>query len=112
MFSVHCFPYSIREGTRASKMPQILNKIKKERLKIVEKETEILFTSYIEKLKNNNVKQNVLIEEIVEIENKKYFVGHSEYFVKCYINFNEKFKENDIIEVRIEEKFKDGVIAL
>lgn len=110
-FMVHCFPYSKREGTVASKMPQILNSIKKERVKIVENLAKSLHEKYLNLLKDNNVKQNLLIEEVVSIDDKKYFVGHSEYFVKCYLEFNEKYKENDIISVIIEDIFKDGVIV-
>lgn len=110
-FMVHCFPYSKREGTPASKMPQILNSVKKERLKQVNILSEKLFDRYIENLKQNNVEQNILIEECVEIDGQKYFVGHSEYFVKCYVNNQSNLKENDIIKAKIIEKFKDGVIA-
>lgn len=110
-FMVHCFPYSKREGTVASKMPQILNSIKKERVKIVENLAKSLHEKYLNLLKDNGVKQNLLIEEVVSIDDKKYFVGHSEYFVKCYLEFNEKYKENDIIFVEIEDIFKDGVIV-
>lgn len=110
-FMVHCFPYSKREGTVASKMPQILNSIKKERVKIVENLANSLHEKYLNLLKNNDAKQNLLIEEVVNVDDKKYFVGHSEYFVKCYLEFNEKYKENDIISVKIEDIFKDGVIV-
>ena len=110
-FMVHCFPYSMREGTVAAKMPQILNSVKKQRLKVVEKLANELNSKYIEKLQNNKVLQNVILEEVVKVDNEKYFVGHSEYFVKCYIKFNENFKENDIISVNIENKFLDGVIC-
>lgn len=110
-FMVHCFPYSKREGTVASKMPQILNSIKKERVKIVENLAKSLHEKYLNLLKDHSVKQNLLIEEVVSIDDNKYFVGHSEYFVKCYLKFNEKYKENDIISVKIEDIFKDGVVV-
>ena len=108
-FMVHCFPYSKREGTKASLMPQVLNSIKKEREKRVLDLTKQLNIKYLEKLIANNVCQNVLIEEEITIENIKYFVGHSEYFVKCYIKFDKKFEINDIINCEIENYFEDGV---
>lgn len=108
-FMVHCFPYSKREGTVASKMPQVLNSEKKERLKQVENLASTLHDNYINKLKENNIKQNLLIEEVVEFDDQKYFVGHSEYFVKCYLDYTDKYKENDVVEVIVKEKFKDGV---
>ncbi len=111
-FMVHCFPYSKREGTVASKMPQVLNKVKKERLKQVENVASSLHDKYILKLKENNVEQNLLIEEKVTIDGIEYYVGHTEYFVKCYLKNNNKFKENDIVKVKILEKFNDGVKVL
>lgn len=111
-FMVHCFPYSKREGTVASKMPQVLNKVKKERLKQVENVASNLHDKFILKLKENNVEQNLLIEEKVTIDGVEYYVGHTEYFVKCYLKNNNKFKENDIVKVKILEKFNDGVKVL
>ncbi len=111
-FMVHCFPYSKREGTVASKMPQVLNKVKKERLKQVENVASSLHDKFILKLKENNVEQNLLIEEKVTIDGIEYYVGHTEYFVKCYLKNNNKFKENDIVKVKILEKFNDGVKVL
>lgn len=108
-FMVHCFPYSMREGTKASLMPQVLNSVKKQREKVVLNCVKELNEKYVEKLKTNFVWQNVLIEEEVMIENNKFFVGHSEYFVKCYIDFDEKFKINDIVCCEIEKIFNDGV---
>ncbi|MBE5746460.1 MAG: tRNA (N(6)-L-threonylcarbamoyladenosine(37)-C(2))-methylthiotransferase MtaB [Clostridiales bacterium] len=109
--NVHCFPYSMRDGTKASKMVQILNSVKHERVKEVQQLTSKLFDKYINKLKNDNVTQNLLIEEVVFIDNEKYFVGHTEYFVKCYLKYCDLLKENDIIKVNIKEKFKDGVLV-
>lgn len=108
-FNMHIFPYSIREGTKASKMYQVSSEIKAKRVKKLEEINSSLFDEYIFSLINNNVEQNLLIEEEVEIDGKKYFVGHSEYFVKIYVEKNEKLKENDIIKVKIKEKFLDGV---
>lgn len=108
-FNMHIFPYSVREGTKASRMPQISSEIKANRVKILEEINNNLFDSYINNLIINNVEQNLLIEEEVEIAGEKYFVGHSEYFVKIYVKKNENIKENDIIKVKIKEKFLDGV---
>ena len=109
--NVHCFPYSKREGTKASKMPQVLNSEKSKRVKVVQKLNIVLFENYINKLKANKVTQKLLIEEVVLIDNEKYFVGHTEYFVKCYLKYSENYNENDIINVSIKEKFKDGVLV-
>ena len=110
-FNIHCFPYSKREGTKANLMKdQILKTEKQKRVNVIKELNKELFTKYINKLKENSVNQSLLIEEIVNINGEKYFTGHSEYYVKCYIPFNEKFKENDIYKSEIENEFLDGVI--
>lgn len=110
-FMMHCFPYSKREGTKASKMPQVLNSIKHDRLKKAQILSKQLATNYINFLKEKEVLQKLLIEEIVEINGQEYFVGHSEYFVKCYLLKNAKVNINDIVEVKIVKEFEDGVIV-
>ena len=107
-FNMHIFPYSIREGTKASKMQQVSSEVKEKRVKILEALNNELFDNYINSLIKNEVEQNLLIEEEVNIDGNLYFVGHSEYFVKIYIKKDEKYKENDIIKVKIKEKFLDG----
>ena len=109
-FNVHCFPYSKREGTKASYMPQVLNEIKKQRVKVVENLNKKFFENYINLLKNNKVLQNLLIEEVVNLNGENYFVGHSEYYVKCYIKFNENLKENEIFTGEIDKIFYNGVL--
>jgi len=108
-FMVHCFPYSKREGTKASLMPQVLNVVKKEREKRVIELTKQLNLKYLDKLIANKVCQNVLIEEEMIIENNKFFVGHSEFFVKCYVRSDKKNEINDIISCDIDKIFEDGV---
>lgn len=108
-FMVHCFPYSKREGTKASLMPQVLNVVKKEREKRVIELTKQLNLKYLDKLIANKVCQNVLIEEEMIIENNKFFVGHSEFFVKCYVRSDKKIEINDIISCDIDKIFEDGV---
>lgn len=108
-FMVHCFPYSKREGTKASLMPQVLNSVKKQREKVVALTTKELNEKYVEKLINNKILQNVLIEEETLVNGKKFFVGHSEYFVKCYVDYDENICVNDVILRYVDTIFEDGV---
>ena len=85
---LHIFPYSNRPNTPASKMPQISNKIIKERAKILRMEGNKIMQRF---LKNQvNKKHKVLFESEAE--------GHSENFVP--IKVLTKHKIGEIVEVK------------
>ena len=85
---LHIFPYSNRPDTPASKMPQIPNKIIKERAKILRLEGNKIIQRFLKK--QINKKHKVLFESETE--------GHSENFVPIKILTNHKIGE--IVEVR------------
>lgn len=101
--NIHIFPYSLRSGTVAEKMPQVDGNIKKMRVKKLEKLNEKLNKAYIKKSKKQIL--TVLVEEKVD----DYFVGHTENYIKCYIKDNVDI--DSFVEVKIEELYKDGAIA-
>ena len=101
--NIHIFPYSLRSGTVAEKMPQVDGNIKKIRVKKLEKLNEKLNKAYIKKSKKQIL--TVLVEEKVD----DYFVGHTENYIKCYIKDNVDI--DSFVEVKIEEPYKDGAIA-
>lgn len=68
----HIFPYSVREGTPAAKMPQVNGKVIKERAAILRAEGEKQLNKFLE-LEIGKTRQ-VLIE--------KDGTGHTEHFVK------------------------------
>lgn len=102
---IHIFPYSLREGTVASKMKQIDGKIKRERVEKLEKLNEKLKEKYINRCKRGY--HSVLIEEKVE----DFYVGHSENYIKCYIPA-ENLLPNTFVNVKILKKFRDGAVAV
>ena len=63
--NIHIFPYSLRSGTVAEKMPQVDGNIKKIRVKKLEKLNEKLNKAYIKKSKKQIL--TVLVEEKVMI---------------------------------------------
>ena len=85
---LHIFPYSNRPNTPASKMPQIPNKIIKERAKILRLEGNKIMQKFLKEQVNK--KHKVLFESETE--------GHSENFVP--IKILSKHKIGEIIEVR------------
>ena len=78
-FEMHIFPYSSRQGTVASKMKMVDDKVKAERVKILEDINEIAKKDYILSQKNNVL--TVLTENF---ENDMIF-GHTENYIKIYL---------------------------
>lgn len=102
---IHIFPYSLREGTVAAKLPQVDGKIKRERVNKLEQLNEKLKEKYIKKCRKGY--HSVLIEEQVD----DFYVGHSENYIKCYI-LAENLLLNTFVNVKIIKKFRDGAIAV
>jgi len=77
---LHVFPYSKRDGTKASSMEQIDEKIKKERAKtllILSRELEIAYM---------NSFLNKELEVLVEVNKESYSVGHTTNYLQVKIN--------------------------
>jgi threonylcarbamoyladenosine tRNA methylthiotransferase MtaB len=109
----HIFPYSIREGTPAAKMPQVNGKIVKERAKKLREEGEKELKKYLQKQVGKKLK--VLIEKEIEDENLgKIFIGKSENFLDVKIlqrNHQDNFEKGKIFEVKILDKDSLYLIA-
>lgn len=101
--NIHIFPYSQRSGTVAEKMPQVDGKIKKERVKKLEKLNEKLNKNYIKSNKNR------ILTVLVEEKDGDYFVGHTENYIKCYIP--QTVQIDSFVQVKIVTPYKDGAIA-
>jgi len=86
--SIHCFPYSIRENTPASKMPQIQDKVKTERVQKIMKLSEKLHKNFLEKNKNR-------IEEIL-IQKKSPKTGLYSAVTRNYIKIHFKSDEKNL----------------
>lgn len=78
-FEMHIFPYSSRKGTVASKMKMVDNKVKAERVKILEDINEIAKKDYI-----LSQKHNVLTVLTENFEDDMIF-GHTENYIKIYL---------------------------
>lgn len=109
-FEAHIFPYSIRTGTRAAKMSgQLSNAVKKERSFFLTQVIDELRKEYI----NSQIgdEEEVLIEEMVELNGKTYYKGHSKRYVPVYIkceNINIDLT-NHMIRGKMIRSIKDGV---
>ncbi len=96
---VHVFPYSKRDKTAASKMPEVLSSDIKKRAKdlrnLAEKQRETFLQSQIGTI------QDVLIE--------KNSVGYSSNFSK--VKLNDNVKASSIISTKIVDKNSEGLVG-
>ncbi len=93
---IHVFPYSKRNGTKASRMEnQIDEKIKKERVKEVLKLSDTFEKEYFNKFIGKNL--DVLIEKYED----GYSYGHTSNYL--YLKINKELKHNEIYNIEIEE---------
>ena len=72
---LHVFPYSIREGTPAARMPQVPLKIRKERAAMLRKAGQLMLAKYL--------KDRIGLTERVLIE--KDSIGRTEHFIPMSI---------------------------
>lgn len=90
---IHTFPYSKRDGTKASMMPnQVDGNIKKKRVKEVIEISNKYEHLYYEKYLNS------ILDGVVEVNNNKIIV-HTSNFIP--VNINKKIKNNEIVKVKI-----------
>lgn len=105
-YETHVFKYSKRAGTRAAVMKnQIPENVKTDRSNILLEMNKRKKAAYEEKLIGTT--QDVLMEESIEKDGKKLFVGHTKEYVKIGLESNENL-QNQI--VRIEIKNRDQII--
>lgn len=102
-FKMHIFPYSVRQGTKASRMPQLNGKIKKERVKILEKIDGKLHNEYL--LSMQGKEQTVLTEGTIE----NYTFGYTENYIKVYLPLSTQLYS--FVKIKIGNIYKDGVIG-
>lgn len=100
--SLHIFKYSRRDGTVASRMNDLDDRIKSQRSDILDCLKADLINQFIDRNKYGKV----LVEEF----DGTHYVGYTENYIKCYIQ-SDKDLVNQIVEVELSERFKDGVIA-
>lgn len=111
LFEAHVFPFSIRTGTKAAKMQgQVDALIKKKRCQDITKLTNELRNQYLQSMLNDTA--DVLVEEAVYIDDRKYFTGHSERYVPIYLEAKSENIDltNQIIRGKIKGSIRNGLI--
>ena len=108
-YETHIFPYSIREGTRAAKLPQIDGNIKSLRANIL---NEINLKNQYE-FRNLRIGRNeeMLCEEVYTKDGKEYFTGYTKEYVRIAIPRN-NYKTNDIVKGKISGFLTDNILLM
>ncbi len=88
---IHVFPYSRRDGTVASRLKEVDEKAKTERVHKLLRLSEFLENEYESKFKGQVV--DVLVEEI----NDNVSIGHTSNYLK--VEINAKLEKNKIYEI-------------
>lgn len=101
----HIFPYSVREGTVASKLPQLTNAVKENRAK---KLTEVTNETRKEYLKEQIGKT---VNVLFETDKNDYSEGYTENYTPVRIYDNTK-RSGEIIKVKITEAKDDYCIGI
>jgi len=97
---IHVFPYSVRQGTPAARMPQVPGNIAKDRVHVLSEYSDRARELFAESFKEKEV--SVLAEEFKTDENGvKYLAGYTREYVysRVYGDFGEDFGPGSIIDV-------------
>ena len=105
---MHIFKYSMRKGTRAAHMdnqvdPQVKNIRSEDLLSLNAIMHKEFLDEQIGKCKE------VLFEEEMSINNKRYFVGHTREYVKVAVETDDNLS-NEIINVKITDYVTDEIM--
>lgn len=101
----HIFPYSVREGTKAAKLPQLTNAVKESRAKILTEITNETRKAYLK----NQVGKTVNV--LFETDKEDYSEGYTENYTPIRIYDNIK-RSGEILEVRITDANDDYCIGI
>ena len=99
---IHCFPYSVREGTEGAKLKKIPDDIKKARLERLMAKKKELKEKYISRYIGR------VLTFIPEEDVDGYTVGYSENYIRIYLK---GCVPTTKIKVKILENYQDGVLA-
>jgi len=110
-YEAHIFKYSRRKGTVADKLPgQLTDKEKSVRseqlISDANKRSRAFREYYIGK------EAEILFEEIIEIDDKKYLVGHTREYVKVAYESDDISKVNTIMKATITGFIDDELMTI
>ena len=107
-FETHIFKFSIRKGTRAAKMEnQVADQIKTKRSNELLELHAKNSTNYLQAHVGKELE--VLMEEAVEINEERYFVGYTKEYIRVAVKTEEDFT-NRFVTVKAKEILKDMIL--
>ena len=110
-YEMHIFKFSRRKGTRAYDMEnQVAEEVKTARSNVLLKMADDMSLEFREYYMNQEV--DVLMEEPVEVDGEKYFVGFTKEYVKVAVKDCEDDLHNTIVTGKIIGKLKDDLLVL
>ena len=99
---IHCFPYSVRQGTAGARLKKLPDEVKKDRLeRLLEVKTE---------LKNAYINEHIgkILHVIPEEKEDGYIVGYTENYIRVFMQGEMRCGE---FAVLLKKPFKDGALA-
>lgn len=104
---IHVFPYSKRKGTRAAEMPQVNDKVKKDRALELIALSDKLEEEYSKKFVGQ--KLDIIVEQKYS---KDKMIGHSSNFLQIVLDLDENMikKQVDVVVDKVENKMVFGHI--
>ena len=99
---IHCFPYSVRQGTAGARLKKLPDEVKKDRLNRLLQVKAELKSAYINKYLGKTL--TVIPEEIED----GYVVGYTENYIRVFLKGEMK---NGEFKVVLKQPFKDGALA-
>ena len=98
---LHVFPYSVRKGTPAARMPQVKKHIIKQRVKILRRAGDQQMNEYL----RNQIGKSTFM--LVEQTKENVSLGKSQHFTKIAIK--DEIKEGKIVQCMITD-MNDGIL--
>ena len=108
-YETHIFPYSIREGTKAARMPQIDGNTKALRANVL---NEINLKNQREFRESRIGKYDeMLCEEVYIKDNNEYFTGYTKEYVRVAVP-KDNYKTNDMVKGKIIGFLTDNILLM
>ena len=100
----HVFPYSVREGTRAAKMEQLIKAVKEDRASRLSSVTDIIREDFLK------TQIGKTVEVLFETEKDGYCEGYTKNYTPVRVN-TEKACKGEFLNVEIIDSDKDYCIG-
>ncbi|SDW00040.1 threonylcarbamoyladenosine tRNA methylthiotransferase MtaB [Lachnospiraceae bacterium KHCPX20] len=112
-YEIHVFPYSVRQGTRAERMPdQITKKVKQERCQKLRTRAQELKQEYL--TRHAGDVREILLEDQQMVEDQLCWMGYTKEYIRCYVPVSEveNHYSGDAVTGYLGQENEDGIYRL